>query len=438
MTSSTWRAWLTVVVAAASTAGWDAGFQPVGWAQTIVPPVTLGVPGHANATPSLTVNGRTVVAVWTAAKDGIADVYIAISSDSGATFAEPRRVNDQPGDASANNEQPPRAVIAGTGASRVLTVVWSKRNEGPQRSRRDVIRMSRSTDGGRTFSQARTAHDATISGARGWESLTAGPDGAVHAVWLDGRDAERKIAETMAHSGMAHKGQPPQDVYHGRIAPDGRVSEHVIATGVCFCCKTAVAVDSRGTVYAAWRHIFPGSMRDIAFAQSTDGGVHFSSLVRVSEDKWELNGCPEDGPSIAADASGTVHIAWATLVNDGEPQKAVFYATSRDGKTFSRRVRVPATGMTNPGHPQLVLTSDGAAIVWDETVDGVRRVSMSRLSRNGSFQPPHVLSGNESASHPVTVRTSGGKLLVAWTSRPSTSGPSAAQSSIKLRSAAER
>src|SRR4030095_8841412 len=106
------------------------------------------------------------------------------------------------------------------------------------------------------------------SGARGWESLTSGPDGAVHAVWLDGRDAERKMTEEAAHTGMAHKGQPPQDVFHGTLSADGRHVDTLIATGVCFCCKTAVAVGAGGRVYAAWRHIFPGSTRDIGFAQS--------------------------------------------------------------------------------------------------------------------------------------------------------------------------
>jgi hypothetical protein len=413
----------TIVVAACLVAG--------GSADSIAPPVTLGVPGHANATPSLAVDGRTVAAVWTASKDGVSNVYLATSADGGTTFSGPRRVNDQPGDASANNEQPPRIVMSGTGSTRVLTVAWSKRNEGPQRSRRDVIRMARSTDGGRTFSAAKLTHDAAFTGARGWESLTAAPDGSVHAVWLDGRDADRKIA-AMAQSGMTHKGQPPQDVYHARISSDGRVAERLIATGVCFCCKTTVAVDAKGGVYAAWRHIFPGSLRDIAFAKSTDGGASFTPLVRVSEDRWELNGCPEDGPSMAIDASGMIHIAWATLVNEGEAQKQVFYATSRDGKVFSPRTRVPTSGLTNPGHPQLVLTSDGAAIVWDETVDGVRRVSAARLVR-GAFQPPVAMSGNEAASHPVIARIGNGDLLVAWTSRPATSGPSAPESWIKLR-----
>ena len=380
---------------------------------------TLGVTGAVNATPSLTADGRTIAAVWTTSKDGAGNVYVATSTDAGVTFSEPRRVNDVDGDATANNEQPPRVAMSGSGPTRTLTVLWSKRNEGPQRTRRDAIRMSRSVDGGRTFAPAAFTHDSALSGARGWESLTVEPGGRVHAVWLDGRDAERTMAEAAAHSGMAHKGQPPQDIYHGTITADGHVVESVIATGVCFCCKTAVAVDTRGAVYAAWRHIFPGSMRDIAFAKSTDGGRRFEPLVRVSEDKWELNGCPEDGPTLAVDQEGTIHIAWATVVNEGDPVKALFYTMSRDGRTFSPRARVRVDAEATPGHPQLTLTPDGgAAIVWDEVIFGVRRVSFTRVSRAGVFQPVQTLSGDEAASNPVIV-PSEGNLVVAWTSRSS-------------------
>lgn len=397
-----------------------------------VPLQTLAVPGASSSTPSLAASGRTVAAIWTATKEGSTNLYLAISNDGGATFSAPRRVNDIDGDAGATNEQPPRVVFSGPSAARTLTVVWSKRDPGPQQTRRDTIRMSRSTDGGRTFTPAKFAHNPEFSGARGWESLAVGSDGVAHAVWLDGRDAARKIAEAAAHSGMAHKGQPPQDIYHSTIAADGRIVESVIATGVCFCCKTAVAVDARGAVYAAWRHIFPGSMRDIAFAKSTDGGRHFDQLVRVSEDKWELNGCPEDGPTLAVDQVGVIHIAWATVVNDGEPQKALFYATSRDGKTFSPRARIPVAAAATPGHPQLTLTQDGGvAMVWDEVVAGARRVSFARVSRTGVFQSAQILSGDETASNPVIVQ-SGGNALVAWTSRSSTARSASEPSLIRI------
>jgi hypothetical protein len=397
------------------------------------PLLTLAVPGASNSTPSLSAVGRTVAAIWTATKGESTDLYLAISNDGGATFSPPRRVNDIDGDAGATNEQPPRVVFSGSSAARTLTVIWSKRDPGPQQTRRDVIRMSRSTDGGRTFAPATFAHNPQFSGARGWESLAAGSDGTAHAVWLDGRDAARKMAETAAHSGTAHKGQPPQDIYHATIAANGRISERVIATGVCFCCKTAVAVDAGGAVYAAWRHIFPGSMRDIAFAKSTDGGRSFDPLVRVSEDKWELNGCPEDGPTLAVDQAGVIHIAWATVVNDGEPQKALFYANSRDGRTFSPRARLPVTAGSTPGHPQLTLGPDGgAAIVWDEVVAGMRRVSFARVSRAGVFASPQILSGDESASNPVIVRAQG-NVLVAWTSRSSAAKSSSDPSIIRVR-----
>jgi hypothetical protein len=397
------------------------------------PQQALAVAGASNSTPSLTAVGRTVAAIWTATKEESTNLYLAISNDGGATFSPPRRVNDIDGDAGATNEQPPRAVFTGSSAAPTLTVVWSKRDPGSQQTRRDIIRMSRSIDGGQTFTAAKFAHNPELSGARGWEALAAGSDGAAHAVWLDGRDAARKMAETAARSGAAHKGQPPQDIYHATIAPDGRISERVIATGVCFCCKTAVAVDARDSVYVAWRHIFPGSMRDIAFARSTDGGRRFDPLVRVSEDNWELNGCPEDGPTLAVDQAGVIHIAWATVVNDEEPQKALFYATSRDGNRFSARARLPVAAGSTPGHPQLTLLPDGgAAIVWDEVVSGVRRVSFTRVSRAGVFASPQILSGDEAASNPVIVR-SDTNVLVAWTSRSSAAKSAGEPSLIRVR-----
>jgi hypothetical protein len=113
-----------------------------------------------------------------------------------------------------------------------------------------------------------------------------------------------------------------------------------------------------------------------------------------------------------------IHIAWTTLINEGEQQKALFYATSRDGKTFSKRTRVPTDGVTNPGHPQIVLASNrGATIVWDETANRVRRVSMNHAFPSGTFGTAQALSGGDSASNPVIARTGDGDLLVAWTSR---------------------
>ena len=77
------------------------------------PQTSLSVTGAASSAPSLAALDRTIVAVWAASRNGAANVFAAVSQDAGVTFSEPRRVNDQDGDASVNSEQPPRVVVSG-------------------------------------------------------------------------------------------------------------------------------------------------------------------------------------------------------------------------------------------------------------------------------------------------------------------------------------
>ena len=71
---------------------------------------------------------------------------------------------------------------------------------------------------------------------------------------------------------------------------------------------------------------------------SRDGGKTFAPQIRVSEDQWEVEGCPDDGPAVAVDAEGVVHVVWPTLVSeDGAQTIALFHALSGDGRRFSTR-----------------------------------------------------------------------------------------------------
>ena len=148
--------------------------------------------------PSLAVLGNRVVVVWTSTANDVMDVYAAVSEDGGATFSEPRRVNDRAGDVSSNAEQAPRVALSES----AISVIWPSRLDGTS-----AIRLSRSTDGGRTFSPARTLHQAALTGARGWQALTPGRNGVVHAVWLDGRDAAPSAGPHQHHG--ATKGAAP-------------------------------------------------------------------------------------------------------------------------------------------------------------------------------------------------------------------------------------
>ena len=298
---------------------------------------TLAIPGRASATPSIAADGRFVAVVWSASlPSGATDIFAAVSRDGAESFGAPARVNDVDGDARVSGEQPPRvALVTRAGAAPLMVVVWTTKG-----ARGTRIVESRSADGGRTFTPAAAIPGGDAAGNRGWEAIAAA-DGHVDAVWLDHR-------AMTSHEG--HMSPEQSSLYFGAV--DRSRPPRPITNGVCYCCKTALAVGLDGALYAAWRQVYAGNVRDIAFTVSRDGGKTFAPPVRVSDDNWILDGCPDDGPAIAVDPTGSVHIVWPTLVGKGsdDPTIALFYATSTDGRHFTPRQRVPTEGL--PHHPR--------------------------------------------------------------------------------------
>jgi hypothetical protein len=169
--------------------------------------------------------------------------------------------------------------------------------------------------------------------------------------------------------------------------------------------------------------VYPGNLRDIAFTQSHDGGRTFTPPIRVSEDHWMLDGCPDDGPAMAVDASHRIHIVWPTLVQGdgagGEPTIALFHASSADGKSFTARQRLPTDGL--PHHPQLAVNRDGTlSIAWDELKDGTRRAALARatVAADGRVTVAReTLPAGAPAIYPVIAPLPDGT-AIAWTSGP--------------------
>ena len=134
---------------------------------------------------------------------------------------------------------------------------------------------------------------------------------------------------------------PRQDIFHAVWTGIEPLRETRVATNVCFCCKTAI-VTNDADVFVAWRHLFDGGVRDIAVAHSSDGGLTFGQPVRASADNWKIDACPDDGPAMAIDGVGILHIVWPTLIHEGNRDRmAIFHASSVDeGMMFSPRERV--------------------------------------------------------------------------------------------------
>jgi hypothetical protein len=391
----------------------------------------LSVPGQVNATPSISADGRFVALVWAATRDGRTDVHASTSRDGGRTFGSPVRVNDVTGQANVNGEQPPRVtLVPRAGREPSVVVVWTGKVAAGTR-----LFWSRSDDGGRSFGAAAVVPGSDGAGNRGWESIATDREGRVVAIWLDHRElASSAGAAAAGHDHAAHgtSSASAEDgvaraqlskLYFARL--DAAGSARALTGGVCYCCKTSLVVGADGAMAVAWRHVYPGQMRDIAFTISRDGGRSFSLPVRVSEDRWSIDGCPENGPAATLDAEGAVHVVWPTLVAGSRPGSegtpALFYAMSRDGRSFGPRRRLPTEG--TPRHPQIAFGPNGSVVItWDEGEAGLRRVvTATGVSDGGAPRlSRRVLSATGLATYPVVARADGGFVL-AWTSGPAAS-----------------
>jgi hypothetical protein len=278
-------------------------------------------------------------------------------------------------------------------------------------------------------------------GDRGWTALAVDGRGTVHSLWLDHRGLATADAGPGGHAHAGHEAAASaaeretgyalaqrSGLYYASVsdAPGGPASRELLK-GVCYCCKTALAATDDGVLYAAWRHVYPGNIRDIAFARSADGGRRFTPPTRVSEDRWQLDGCPDDGPALTVDRMGTAHVVWPTVIGGAALEGALFHASTRDGRTFTARRRIPTLGGPKPSHPQVVAGPGGRIFVaWDEVVAGRRSAAIREIGPDAagraSFGDPLILDPGHQAVYPAMAATPR-RLVVVWT-RPSPDRPS--------------
>ena len=384
--------------------------------------IELSVAGRRNATPTVAADGEVVAVAWSGAEpSGSTDVFVAISRDGARTFSSPVRVNNVEGDARVNGEQPPHvALVPRPRRDPAIVVVWTTKGANGTK-----LLQARSEDGGRSFSPAALVPGTDAAGNRGWQAIAVEPGGRVDTVWLDHRELAHDPAMAASHHDHAGADKPDGVATAQKsklfFAPlDGTAAPRAVTGGVCYCCKTAL-VSAGDLVYAAWRHVYPGNLRDMAFTLSRDGGRTFAPPLRVSEDKWVLEGCPDDGPAMAVDRQNRIHIVWPTLVAGAsagaEPNIALFYAMSIDGTRFSPRERIPTEG--TPHHPRLVIGADNAmTIAWDELANGSRQVALGRAAIDSDGRPRirrEALGASGSGVYPA-LATAAGSVVAVWAS----------------------
>jgi hypothetical protein len=306
-----------------------------------------------------------------------ADVWVTrVEGASGRPVGEPARVNPKPGEATAWRGDAPSVAVSAEGA---VYVVWTARaGEGGQAT---TLYVSASRDGGRSFGEPARVNDDSAPGVHGMHSLAAGGDGRVYVAWLDERDIA--AAQDGAHApGQMSKqmsgqmrgpvpmhGEQNREVFFSYSTDDARTfaANRRIAAEACPCCKTSLAVSVDGRVYVGWRQVLPGDFRHIAVASSADGGETFNAPTVVSDDRWELRGCPVSGPALAAGEGGRLTVLWFTAGDAGAA--GLYSAESGDGgHTFAPRRAVSEVGAR--GTPQLLRDARGAFAVFEAEGEG--------------------------------------------------------------------
>jgi hypothetical protein len=182
---------------------------------------------------------------------------------------------------------------------------------------------------------------------------------------------------------------------------------------MCECCRLASALTADGRPVVVLRDVVEG-VRDHAVltfkSPSAPGPV-----MPLPADRWEINGCPHHGPSLAIAPDGAYHIVWFT---DGQVRKGAFYAHSRDaGRTWSTPMAMSGGGRAL--RPYVLAAGTDVWLTWKEQADSAASVFVRRSADGGRTwsSAREVASSRGSSDHPLLLAHAG-RAYLSWLTRP--------------------
>jgi hypothetical protein len=268
------------------------------------------------------------------------------------------------------------------------------------------VNISQSKDSGTTWTKPIVPHRDNTQTEHGFVSLLPLPDGRLGAIWLDGRNM-KDMKESDEHAPAAES----MTLRYASIDAAGNlVDEKELDERVCECCQTSAAVTSAGPI-ALYRDRSPAEVRDIYIVRQVNGS--WTTPQPVFADNWKINGCPVNGPAVAADGA-RVAVAWFTGADNVSRVKIAFSPDA--GATFNQPVVVDE-GET-VGRVDTLLLPDGSALVcWMAgNVEG-GAIKVRRVRADGSLGPAAVVAETDisrSSGFPRMARL-GEQVVFAWT-----------------------
>jgi hypothetical protein len=355
-----------------------------------------GAAGSAQPRLALRADGRPILSWLEPTDDGVAFRFAAFDGDA---FASPREVT-RGDDLFVNWADLPsvQPITADVWAAHWLRLA-------PDSAGAYHVATAVSADAGRTWSAPVQLNDDSAEAEHGFVELFAW-NGAIAAFWLDGRQlAEWSFDEPDKLLGTSLRIASVD--YSGNV-----VAREIVDELVCDCCQPDRAMAAAGPV-VAYRDRTPEEIRDVVVRRHVDGA--WADAVAAGTDNWHIEGCPVNGPAIAADGQ-SVAVAWFTAAA-GVPR--VRFARSADGAaSFQPALDLDAAGSF--GQVGIVLADDGTAKVtwWRAAPGGGTDLVLRAVALDGSVNEPRVLA-HSTAAQPVDVpqlAAVGDDLLIAWTS----------------------
>ena len=180
----------------------------------------------------------------------------------------------------------------------------------------------------------------------------------------------------------------------------------------CDCCQAHLMTTPDGDLMYAWRSEYQNLanqiMRDPVVFIARDGDSAFTEEVKMSASGWQIDGCPQQGVRMAANAS-TVYATWADTT--AGPYQ-VWMAESQDGgRTWTQEIAVAPT-LAAHNSPNMAVNDAGD--VWIVVDQGGPTYLLHRPSGAVDFAPPpHLVSPDGSETlDPIVASRAGHTLLI--------------------------
>jgi hypothetical protein len=265
------------------------------------------------------------------------------------------------------------------------------------------VRISVSRDGGTSWSPFVTPHRDGTPTEHGFVSMLPWGPGRMGLVWLDGRKTTG-VSEEHADSLAAMQLMQTSVDAEGRLGGEALLDERV-----CDCCQTAAASTERGAI-VVYRDRSATEVRDISVMRFEDG--LWSEPQVLAADGWQMNGCPVNGPAIAA-SGARVGVAWFAAPHERPRVSVVF--SGDGGATFG--APRPVDDGRPLGRVDLVLLPGGDALVsWLEQSAHGTELRVRRMPESGLRGPSLTVADSSStrSSGFPRMEIAGGEPILAW------------------------